>query len=277
MLHVDRIADLRTACDAALCRGPAGRARADDGVPARRPPLVDAGSRGGDRLRGRDDLRQPAPVRRRTRTSTGTRAISPVTSTPARPRASTACSRPSVAEMYPRPPRHDRARRPPHRRPVRCGPPDAFRRRHDGGRQALRDHRAVPRVLRAQGRAAARGRHAAWPTDLDLPGRGRRAARSCASPTVSRCRAATRTSAPSEREAARVLSHALRRAVDAIVGGERDATRSSRTRRARRSGAEPRVELEYAEVRDAHELTPMADARAGRCWSRSPLASVRPG
>ena len=59
-----------------------------------------------------------------------------------------------------------------------------------------------------------------------------------------------------DREAARVLSHALRRAVDAVVGGERDATRVAHIVR-ETVGREPRVELEYAEVRDAHELTPM--------------------
>jgi len=59
-----------------------------------------------------------------------------------------------------------------------------------------------------------------------------------------------------DREAARVLSHALRRAVDAIVAGERDAKRVAHIVCAT-VGTEPRVELEYAEVRDAHELTPM--------------------
>ena len=59
-----------------------------------------------------------------------------------------------------------------------------------------------------------------------------------------------------DREAARVLSHSLRRAVDAIVGGERDATRVAHSVRETVS-TEPRVELEYAEVRDAHELTSM--------------------
>ena len=59
-----------------------------------------------------------------------------------------------------------------------------------------------------------------------------------------------------DREASRVLSHALRRAVDAIVAGERDATRVAHIVR-ETVGTEPRVELEYAEVRDAHELTPM--------------------
>ena len=59
-----------------------------------------------------------------------------------------------------------------------------------------------------------------------------------------------------DREAARVLSHALRRAVDAIVGGERDVARVAHIVREVVS-TEPRVELEYAEVRDARELTTM--------------------
>ncbi|HTK16792.1 MAG TPA: pantoate--beta-alanine ligase [Acidimicrobiia bacterium] len=60
-----------------------------------------------------------------------------------------------------------------------------------------------------------------------------------------------------DREAARVLSHALRRAVDAIVNGERDPAHVADLVRAV-VATEPRVELEYAEVRDAAELTPMA-------------------
>ena len=61
---------------------------------------------------------------------------------------------------------------------------------------------------------------------------------------------------PSDRRAARVLSHALRRGADAIVDGERDAARVAHIVR-EVVGAEPRVELEYAEVREARELTPI--------------------
>jgi pantoate--beta-alanine ligase len=61
-----------------------------------------------------------------------------------------------------------------------------------------------------------------------------------------------------DREAARVLSHALRKAVDAVVGGERDASRVANLVR-ETVATEPRVELEYAEVRDAYELTPMTE------------------
>lgn len=60
-----------------------------------------------------------------------------------------------------------------------------------------------------------------------------------------------------DREAARVLSHALRRAVGAVAAGERDASRVLDVLRVTVQ-SEASVELEYAEVRDAHELTPMA-------------------
>jgi pantoate--beta-alanine ligase len=60
---------------------------------------------------------------------------------------------------------------------------------------------------------------------------------------------------PAEREAARVLFRALCRAVDAIREGERDAAVVAHIVR-EEVGGEPRVELEYAEVRDANELTP---------------------
>lgn len=62
---------------------------------------------------------------------------------------------------------------------------------------------------------------------------------------------------PRDRDAARVLSHALRRGVDAIVDGERDAARVAHLIH-EVIGTEERVELEYAEIRDAHELTPIA-------------------
>ena len=59
-----------------------------------------------------------------------------------------------------------------------------------------------------------------------------------------------------DREAARVLSRALRRGVDAVVNGERDPACVARIVR-EVVATEPRVELEYAEVRDARELAPM--------------------
>jgi pantoate--beta-alanine ligase len=56
-----------------------------------------------------------------------------------------------------------------------------------------------------------------------------------------------------DRKAARVLSHALRRVVDAIVGGERNPESAVHIVR-EATASEPRVDLEYVEVRDANEL-----------------------
>jgi pantoate--beta-alanine ligase len=63
---------------------------------------------------------------------------------------------------------------------------------------------------------------------------------------------------PSERVAARVLSTALRAAADAAVDGERRAAVLEALVR-ERVGSEPKVALEYAEVRDARTLEPRAD------------------
>jgi pantoate--beta-alanine ligase len=62
--------------------------------------------------------------------------------------------------------------------------------------------------------------------------------------------------APADREAALVLSTSLRRAADAIVAGDRDAGRIAALVE-EVIGTEPRVALEYAEVRDAHDLSRM--------------------
>jgi pantoate--beta-alanine ligase len=62
--------------------------------------------------------------------------------------------------------------------------------------------------------------------------------------------------APSDRQAALVLSRALRAAVDAIVAGERDALAIERVVHDT-VAEEPHVALEYAEIRDAHELSRM--------------------
>jgi pantoate--beta-alanine ligase len=61
---------------------------------------------------------------------------------------------------------------------------------------------------------------------------------------------------PADREAALVLSRSLRDAVDTIVGGDRDVARILQLIRAC-VAAEPAVELEYVEVRDAHDLSRM--------------------
>jgi pantoate--beta-alanine ligase len=63
--------------------------------------------------------------------------------------------------------------------------------------------------------------------------------------------------APLDREAALVLSRALREAVDAIVGGDRDALRVAQLVHDV-IGSEARVALEYVEIRDAHDLSRMA-------------------
>jgi pantoate--beta-alanine ligase len=61
---------------------------------------------------------------------------------------------------------------------------------------------------------------------------------------------------PDERAAAGVLSRALRAAGDAAVGGERDPARLVDLVRTT-VAAETSVELEYVDVRDAHDLAPM--------------------
>jgi pantoate--beta-alanine ligase len=57
------------------------------------------------------------------------------------------------------------------------------------------------------------------------------------------------------REAALVLSRALEAAAGAVIAGERDAGATVGAA-ARVVATEPRVELEYLELRDAHDLTP---------------------
>jgi pantoate--beta-alanine ligase len=60
----------------------------------------------------------------------------------------------------------------------------------------------------------------------------------------------------SDRHAALVVPRALRHAVDAVVGGERDSANLVQVVRDI-VATEPNVALEYVEVRDAHELTPL--------------------
>jgi pantoate--beta-alanine ligase len=62
--------------------------------------------------------------------------------------------------------------------------------------------------------------------------------------------------APPDRAAALVLSTSLQRAADAIVAGDRDAHRIAKLVRDV-IATEPRVALEYAEVCDAHDLSRM--------------------
>jgi pantoate--beta-alanine ligase len=56
------------------------------------------------------------------------------------------------------------------------------------------------------------------------------------------------------RDAALVLSRALETAANAVIAGERDAD-ATLAAAARVVATEPRIELEYLELRDAHELT----------------------
>ena len=186
---------------------------------------------------------------------------------PARPRrrrrgrggakASTCCSCPTVAEMYPAAPRTT----------VHvdgltaglCGAsrPDALRRRHHGGRQAVRDRRPVPGLLRPQGRAAARG-------DPAHGHRPRPAGRVVGCPLVREPDGLAMSSrnaylSPDDRRPRTCCPRALRAAAEA-----------ARRRRARRgdvrgaasptpSRTEPLVRLDYAEVVDAATLA--ADRR----------------
>ncbi len=62
---------------------------------------------------------------------------------------------------------------------------------------------------------------------------------------------------PADRDAALVLSRALRRVVGDVLEGERDAARVAQVVR-EIVASEPGVALEYVEVRDAHELTALA-------------------
>jgi pantoate--beta-alanine ligase len=61
---------------------------------------------------------------------------------------------------------------------------------------------------------------------------------------------------PSERAAAPVLFRSLRAAADAVVAGERHAAKLQGIVQAV-VATEPAIDLEYIEVRDAHELTPI--------------------
>ena len=78
---VTTIAALRERLDARARRRAARRVRADDGLPPRRPRVAHGGGPRRHRPRGGVDLREPAAVRARPRTSTPTPATSPGTPT----------------------------------------------------------------------------------------------------------------------------------------------------------------------------------------------------
>jgi pantoate--beta-alanine ligase len=63
---------------------------------------------------------------------------------------------------------------------------------------------------------------------------------------------------PDDRRAATVLSRALHEAAAEIVNGEREADHLHRVL-AGLIATEPRVQLDYAEVVDAHDLTPVTE------------------
>ncbi len=62
---------------------------------------------------------------------------------------------------------------------------------------------------------------------------------------------------PEQRQAALVLSRALEAAADAVLTGERDAHATVAVA-ARVLATEPSVDVEYLELRDAHDLTPLS-------------------
>ena len=201
----------------------------------------------GDGPGGRVDLRQPAAVRARARTSTATRAPSTTTSSCVRARASTSSSRPRstrstpagdpLVTVEPGPLAADARGR------VAARP---LPRRAHRGRQAVRADPARPRRLRREGLPAAGADPADEPRPL--PGRRRASAcRPCARPTAWRSRAATATSIPTNgvpprslcpapcaarRRAARRGAEAARAAAAAELAGEpRRASTTSRCAR----------------------------------------------
>jgi pantoate--beta-alanine ligase len=68
---------------------------------------------------------------------------------------------------------------------------------------------------------------------------------------------------PAQRQAATILSTALRRAIEAVASGERSAERVRQIVR-ETVESEPLVRLDYAEVADADSLEPLTEVGAGR-------------
>ena len=93
--------ELRAALLAAAPRRPLDRPRADDGLPARGPPLAAARRPRRVRRRRHEPLRQPGPVRARARTSTATRATRSATLRVAAEAGVDIVYAPPVEEVYP--------------------------------------------------------------------------------------------------------------------------------------------------------------------------------
>ena len=141
--------------------------------------------------------------------------------------------------------------------------PDPLRRGRHGRRQAVLHRRAVPGLLRREGLPAARG--GAADGRRPRPCRSRwSAARSCASPTASPCRAATSTCRPTQRAAAAVLHRALRAGAALVRAGRARRRRPWRPAWREVVAAEPLAELDYAEVVDPDTLEPPGRLEPGR-------------
>ena len=228
-------------------------------------------ARADERRRRRHPLREPAAVRRRTRTSTryprdldGDRAVAERRGRrrALRARRSTRCTRSRRA--------HHGARRRAHRRPVRREPARPLRRRHHRRRQAVHHRRPVPRPTSARRTPSSSRWCGAWPPTSTCRSRWS-AARSCASPTAWPCRAATPTSTPTSRRPRTVLvARAACRRPTRWSRGERDAGAVARRRRRRRRAPSRWSELDYAEVVDAATLAAGRRASTATRWSRSP-------
>ena len=190
-------------------------------------------------------------------------------------RAPTCCSRPPVEEVYPAgfattvrvagAHRAARGRRSAARATSTASPPSSTK--------LLNMVAARRRLLRPEGRPAgavvrrarARPRH---------PGARSRSARPCASPTASRCRAATPTSRADERERALALQpRAATPPSSAVAAGERDADAVAAAARAAMADARRRARVPRARRR-RHARARRARRRR-RCSSPSPPASGR--